>query len=151
MVMGQPLKYGTPEKRRKMWDNFLAHVSSGLSMKSFPDCDEDTFFSYADRFPEDCPWEELAEARRKGLLFWEKLGVAGTTGKLPGFNPATWIFNMKNRAGWTDKVDSTLTGPNGGSIQIDNKIDITSKLLALMPTEELKAILNENRSDATTD
>lgn len=119
MVMGQPLKYGTPEKRRKMWDNFTAHVASGLSMESFPDCDEETCFSYSKRFPEDCPWEELVEAKRKSLLFWEKLGVAGTTGKLPGFNPATWIFNMKNRAKWTDKVENTNQGPNGGPQQYE--------------------------------
>lgn len=43
------------------------------------------------------------------------------------------------------------TGDGGGAIQIQNKIDITSKLLASMPTEELKAILDESRSNGATD
>lgn len=119
MVMGQPLKFGTPEKRRAMWDAFCQHVADGYSIKSFPICDEDTCYSYAKRFPEDCPYEEFEDAKRKALLFWEKLGVAGTTGKLPGFNAATWIFNMKNRAGWTDRVENTNQGPNGGPQQYE--------------------------------
>lgn len=119
MVMGQPLKFGTPEKRRAMWDAFCQHVADGYSIKSFPLCDEDTCYSYAKRFPEDCPYEEFEDAKRKALMFWEKLGVAGTTGKLPGFNAATWIFNMKNRAGWTDRVENTNQGPNGGPQQYE--------------------------------
>ena len=123
--MGQPLKFGTPEKRRAMWDAFCQHVSDGYSIKSFPLCDEDTCYSYAKRFPEDCPYEEFEDAKRKSLLFWEKIGIAGTTGKLDGFNASSWIFNMKNRAGWVDKLETVN----------ETKITFESRLLSVIDVE----------------
>jgi transposase len=36
--------------------------------------------------------------------WWEKLGREGAAGKAD-INPATWIFNMKNRFRWTDRQD----------------------------------------------
>lgn len=118
MVMGQPLKFGTPEKRRAMWDALCKHVSDGFSLKSFPICDEETCWSYSERFPEDCPYSEFEDAKREGLLFWEKIGVAGATGKLEGFNATSWIFNMKNRAGWTDKTENRNVDENGKTLPL---------------------------------
>lgn len=104
---GRPLKFPTPERRQKMWQEFCDHVASGLSMKSFPGCDDETAQDYSRKFPEDCPDSALQEAKRKSLLFWEKIGIGGATGKIEGFNATSWIFNMKNRAGWADKMDAT--------------------------------------------
>jgi len=118
MAIGQPLKFGTPEKRRAMWEAFCQHVADGYSIKSFPLCDEDTCYSYAERFPEDCPRSEFNDAKRKGLLFWEKIGTAGATGKLEGFNATSWIFNMKNRAGWTDKTETRNVDENGKTVPL---------------------------------
>lgn len=118
MVMGQPLKFGTPEKRRAMWAALCKHVSDGFSLKSFPICDEETCWSYSERFPEDCPYSEFEDAKREGLLFWEKIGVAGATGKLEGFNATSWIFNMKNRAGWTDKTENRNVDENGKTLPL---------------------------------
>lgn len=114
---GRPLKFPTPERRQKMWQEFCDHVASGLSMKSFPGCDDETAQDYSRKFPEDCPDSALQEAKRKSLLFWEKIGIGGATGKIEGFNATSWIFNMKNRAGWADKVENTLLGPEGGAIK----------------------------------
>ena len=147
MVMGQPLKFGTPEKRRAMWDAFCQHGADGYSIKSFPLCDEDTCYSYAERFPEDCPRSEFNDAKRKGLLFWEKIGTAGATGKLDGFNATSWIFNMKNRAGWSDKVDTTMSGPNGGPVKTEMSIDVTSSVLQFIPTEDLRKIVESANKD----
>lgn len=118
MVMGQPLKFGTPEKRRAMWAALCKHASEGYSLKSFPLCDEETCWSYSKRFPEDCPYSEFEDAKREGLLFWEKIGVAGATGKLEGFNATSWIFNMKNRAGWTDKTENRNVDENGKTLPL---------------------------------
>lgn len=121
--MGQPLKFGTVERRKEMWQAVCDHVASGLSMGSFALCDADTIFTYADRFPEDCPLPALREAQRKSIAFWEKIGLAGATGKIEGFNAASWIFNMKNRAGWSDKIQNVMLGPNGGALQHEVKVD----------------------------
>ena len=37
--------------------------------------------------------------------WWEGIGRAGAVGKIKGFNAAAWIFSMKNRFNWGDKID----------------------------------------------
>lgn len=142
---GQPLKFPTPESRQKMWQEFCDHISSGLSMKSFAGCDDETAFDYGRKYPEDCPAEDLQEAKRKSLLFWEKIGIGGVTGKIEGFNASTWIFNMKNRAGWADKVDATntLLGQDGKAVN-PNVITIDAikrNILKAIPEDELNRII----------
>lgn len=39
---------------------------------------------------------------------WEKIGRRMAFGEMEG-NPTTWIFNMKNRFNWRDKVDTEGT------------------------------------------
>ena len=62
--------------------------------------------------------EAVKEGRRLSLLWWEKIGRTGMVGKLPGFNAATWIFNMKNRHGWADKSQTDITS-GGKTIKND--------------------------------
>lgn len=51
---------------------------------------------------------EFADAYEMGKqashAWWLKLGRAGATGKVD-VQPTLWIFNMKNRLGWKDKVE----------------------------------------------
>ncbi len=51
---------------------------------------------------------KFAAAHERGLLrsraWWEKLGRGGAAGKIPNLKSQTWIFNMKNRFGWVDRV-----------------------------------------------
>jgi len=117
--MARTHRYNDPESRREFWKDVCDHISQGYSMKSYPSADEDTIYSYAKKFPEDCPISDLDEAKRKSCFFWEKIGLAGATGKVDGFNSASWIFNMKNRFGWRDKqeidhksTDGTMTPPS---------------------------------------
>ena len=49
--------------------------------------------------------DAIKEGENQSALWWAKMGMAGMTGKVPGFNAAIWIFNMKNRHGWADKTD----------------------------------------------
>lgn len=64
---------------------------------------------------------EFKTAYSKGQEYseawWTKLGRAGAAGKV-NIQPATWVFNMKNRFKWKDRVETEHTGNIG--ITIDN-------------------------------
>ncbi|MGR3220201.1 MAG: hypothetical protein ACUZ8H_10345 [Candidatus Anammoxibacter sp.] len=138
---GNPDKWPTPEDRKAACQRFCDHISAGYSIKSWPEADNETVKRYIDNFPEDFSYEQISEAHRTSLLFWEKLGVAGVTGKLKGFNAPTWIFNMKNRAGWRDAMDHTNSD---GSLKPEPS---TNNFIANLPTDKLRRIcdiLNED-------
>ena len=63
--------------------------------------------------------DAIKEGERQSALWWAKMGMAGMTGKVPGFNATIWIFNMKNRHGWADKQEINLGGKL--EVNIDSK------------------------------
>lgn len=103
---GRPTKY-KPEYCQMLID----HMEKGLSFESFAGtinaCD-DTLRNWANRYPEF--FNARKEGYAKNRAFWEKLGMAGLTGKIAGFNASVWIFNMKNRFKWTDRQETTHAG-----------------------------------------
>lgn len=68
----------------------------------------------------------IKEGENQSNLWWAKIGMAGMTGKISGFNAATWIFNMKNRHGWKDKIETS------GSVEV--------KFSNLSPEERVRKI-----------
>lgn len=82
-------------------------MAEGLSFESFAgeiDVCEDTLYEWANKHP------EFSEAKKrafpKNRLWWEKAGRGGLWGtKNEVFNSTVWIFNMKNRHGWRDRVE----------------------------------------------
>lgn len=109
---GRPTAY-SEEYCQKLID----HMAQGLSFDSFAGTigvTRETMYNWAKKHT------NFFHAKKKGqaycLLFWEKLGLAGIMGQ--GFkdpqtgkrNPlkfgqAVYIFNMKNRFGWRDRVE----------------------------------------------
>ncbi|MEQ8782520.1 MAG: hypothetical protein RIE06_22875 [Roseibium album] len=119
-------KWPTPEARQEACQAFCDHIAEGYSIESFPLADRKTIRYYAEQHPEDFPPEKLEEAARKGLFEWERIGKQGAKGEIAGFNSASWIFNMKNRAGWRDTKDIEARGIFGGP-------DDAKKIEALKP------------------
>lgn len=115
----KPYKWPEPQDRKDACERFCEHISQGLSIKSWPDADDETVAVYMKKYPEDFDPEMIEEAKRKSLLFWEKAGIDGMMGKIFNFNAASWIFNMKNRLGWTDKVDHE----HGGKVELVTIVD----------------------------
>ena len=70
-----------------------------------------------DRWLKDEPvFNELVNTgRAMSQAWWERLGRTGSAAER-GIQPATYIFNMKNRFGWADKTE--ISGKDGGAIQI---------------------------------
>lgn len=97
------VKFKTKKERVSLANRYLEHCKLGFSDSCF-EIDENTLQSYIQKHPED--FRTIKEARILRQYFWEKMGIDGALGKIPGFNVTSWIFNMKNRFGWKDKQDS---------------------------------------------
>lgn len=101
--MGAPTKY-----HPKFCQMLIDHMASGLSFESFgavTNTCEKTLYNWEAAHP------DFLQAKGVGLTkcrsFWESLGVAGSSGHLPGFNSSAWKFNLQNRFKWTDRQDVT--------------------------------------------
>ena len=113
MPLGRPPKY-----RKEIAETLPEQFKDGQSVIEV--CGQigiskQTFYRWVDEHP------DFSDAYKKGLelsqQWWEKLGRAGTVGKIP-VNTVMWIYNMKNRfrADWNDRIQ----------IEHSGGIDITS-------------------------
>lgn len=88
----------------------IEHMKQGFSFESFGaspvSVHKDTLYQWLKKH------QDFADAKKRAelecLKFWEKLGIAGAAGKLPNFNAASFIFNMKNRFKWRDRTEHTI-------------------------------------------
>lgn len=88
-------------------------IEEGLSYDAFPAylAEQTGVFVHIDTLYE---WErvhpEYSEAKKQflscGRIKWERIGRDAATGTLPEtFNATAWVFTMKNRFGWRDRVE----------------------------------------------
>jgi hypothetical protein len=104
MPAGRPTKY-----REEYCQRLKDLMAQGYSFEAFAGeigVSYRVIYTWADKHPEFMRAKKEGEAISR--RFWERLGIAGAAGKLPGFNPATWIFNMKNRHKWRDRVEHSV-------------------------------------------
>jgi len=105
--VGRPTKYDP-----KYCDELIEHMKTGLSYEAFAGrlCVAiQTLYDWEQANP------EFLEAKKKGQaisqMFWENLAMEGMWsggGRNPVFNSTVWIFNMKNRFKWKDRVETTV-------------------------------------------
>lgn len=62
------------------------------------------FYDWVEKHPDFAEAYELG--KEASQAWWLKLGRAGAAGKVP-VQPSIWIFNMKNRLGWKDRVETS--------------------------------------------
>lgn len=108
-IFGAPTKY-----RKKYCDMLVDHMANGYSFESFAGVigvTRSTIYEWLKHHPHFSDAKNIGT--QKSQLFWERIGVHGTIGKLKGWAPAGWIFNMKNRFGWQDRKED----PNDMRIQ----------------------------------
>lgn len=121
-------KFKTKLQRKKLLTEYLIHISSGYSDKSFTLCDMDTFVNYCNKYPNDFPTDMIEKGRRERMFFWEKIGIEGTTGKLHGYNSRSWEFNMKNRFKWSEKIELESRGNIVTSISFEERRTVSKKV-----------------------
>jgi len=103
-------RFDTDEKRRKLFNEYIDHLENGFSPASFKPIYHKQIDNYCEKFPEIFNLDKIEEAKRTGLLLWEKIGQQGVSGELKGFNVRAWISFMQNNHGWSDKTKETGVG-----------------------------------------
>jgi len=102
-----PRKYGAPASYKpEFCDLLIDFMSKGYSVDAFAGHVNTTIHSVY-RWLKHPELGDFREAKKIGEAkqreFWEQAGRLGLMGKIKGFNTSVWIFNMKNRYGWSDK------------------------------------------------
>lgn len=102
----------TPAKRQDAFRLYCIHIGAGYSATSFyePVCD-DTIDAMLVKYKDEFDMSKLRQAKNKGRLVWERIGLKGTIGEIKNFNAHSWKFNMQNRLGWKDRSEHGLDGP----------------------------------------
>ena len=95
-------------KNEKLVIAYCRHIENGYSENSFPDAassDVEKIAAELDLSGDGkTNYKAMIEtAKRKGQLFWEKIGLQGILEEKKKFNGSVWMFAMKNRFGWKDK------------------------------------------------
>lgn len=107
---GRPHKY-KPEYCQMLID----HMAKGYSFESFAGVigvATSTIELWANGSKKKSPIAEFSGAKQrafaKSRMFWEKLALDNmVTFEKEKFNSTVWIFTMKNRFGWRDKIENT--------------------------------------------
>lgn len=84
--------------------------ASDIEIRVMLDISDDLWYRWIDEEPEF----SRAVKRAKALcqIWWERQGRSMATGESQG-NVTSWIFNMKNRFKWTDRVEQDLKSSDG--------------------------------------
>lgn len=103
-------KKGRPSDfQTKYCREIISWMAKGFSIASFAGnigVGEKTIYNWAKKYPQFL--QSIKVGKAKSILFWEKIGILGMLGKIPHFNATAWIFQMKNRLGWSDKLTVDL-------------------------------------------
>lgn len=109
MPGGRPTVYDP-----KYCDMLIEHMAQGFSFESFAGkigvCFK-TLYTWKDQHPEFLQAQSNGKAR--SLTWWEDQGrlAMWTDEKGSKFNNTIWIFSMKNKFGWRDRVETTVKDP----------------------------------------
>lgn len=137
---GQPSKY-----KPEFCDMLIEHMKEGLSFDSFAGLigvNSDTLHEWKRVHP------EFSVAKTNGhaaaMLWWEKLGRAAAAGKVPNFNAAVFIFSMKNKFGWRDRIDANI------QVDVTHKPLQPSEIKEVLASDEFTAIEMETKDGKYT-
>lgn len=119
MSIGRPTKY-----KEEYCQMLIDHMAKGFSFESFAgliSVNRDTIYHWETLFPAFS--DAKKEAFSKSRLFWEQAGMNGMASGTRDFNAAVWVFNMKNRFNWRDKVDAENKNETQVRVVVDGNKD----------------------------
>ena len=96
-------------------------------------------------------YEEFSAAKKiawqEYQLFWEKMGVDGTKGKIKGFNSTSYIYNVKNRFRNSDTFGNDPDNQKNVTVKVQNIAELSEEQL----NERLAIALNTLEKDGYSD
>ena len=101
MKLGRPTKY--KRKFRQIAYDLLSKGYSKEAVAGQIGVSKQCLYEWVQEY-EDFG-DAVARGEAASCLFWEDLGLRGVQGQVKGFNATSWMFNMKNRFNWSEKVD----------------------------------------------
>jgi hypothetical protein len=63
--------------------------------------------------------DAVEHAKKLSQVWWERKGR-----ELSDNSAVAWKFNMQNRFGWSDKVETEITGANGGPLVSEIRLTV---------------------------
>lgn len=141
MSLGRPSKYDP-----RFASQLIEHMASGLSFESFAGVVGVSARTLHNWRSSNADFEEAkAVGLEANRLWWERVGLSAVHGHVPGFNAASWIFNMKNRFHWRDKFEPV--DPKADDVPECPYPNLTDDERAQLATTILKAkVLSDSRS-----
>lgn len=142
-IFGRPTKY-----KEEYCQMLVDHMNGGLSFESFAGLigtSRSIIYDWIKAHPEFLDAKRIGEDRCR--IFWEKIGLAGTLGKIPGFNATTFIFNMKNRFRWRDRLEDEP----GDTQFIQNNLNVQTNIIPLEKAKTIDEMFSEAIPDPETE
>lgn len=107
------MKFGRPSKFKKKYNqiayDLLAKGYSKEAVAGQIGVSKQCFYEWVQEH------KDFGDAVDRGTMascfYWEDLGIRGAQGLVKGFNASSWMFNMKNRFGWSEKSEQDISGP----------------------------------------
>lgn len=131
--VGRPTKYSKAiaERLPSMFENGESVVEVCVALG----ITKQTFYRWVDEKP------EFSDAYEKGKeiseAWWTRLARGGSTGQVK-VQPATLIFNLKNRFGWKDRIETEHTGEFAGKLVIGGpEVDVEEWEAAAKKQQEI--------------
>ena len=67
--------------------------------------------------------EAMDLAQTHSIAFWAGLPRRQMLGEVENLNPTQWIFTMKNKAGWVDRTEQSVTQETTVDISIEELVE----------------------------
>ena len=141
---GRPTKY-KPEYCKKL----IEHMKEGLSYETFGAvigvC-KSTVYEWENVHKDFSDAKKIAWQEYQ--LFWEKMGVNGSRGKLKGFNSTSYIYNVKCRFRNSDTFGNDPDNEKKVTVKVENIAELSEEELNEKLAIALSALGKDGQEDS---
>lgn len=132
-VFGRPTTY-----KPEYCEQLIEHMAKGYSFEAFGGVlgvSRDRVYEWAKKHPDFAEAKDVGLSRN--LMYYEQQGNQGMwiDKEGPVLNNTLWVFNMKNRHGWTDRKDIQIkaeaVNPEAKKLSTEELVQLASKTVKI--------------------